>query len=182
MRFTPTALEGVLLVDTEAHSDERGYFARTFCAEEFACAGLPTAFPQCNISFNRRRKTLRELHYQDEPYPEGKLVRCTRGALFDVAVDIRPGSASFGRWIGLELRADSMRALWIPPGFAHGFVTLMDETEVSYQMTETYRAGLARGLRWNDPAFGIVWPVADPILSLRDASHPLLAQQGSCAA
>ena len=174
MRFLPTALDGVILVAPEPHTDARGSFSRTFCAEEFARAGLPPVFVQCNVSSNLRRGTLRGLHYQDLPHPEGKLVRCTRGALFDVAVDLRPGSASLHRWIGVELHGDSLHALWIPPGFAHGFVTLLDDTELFYQMTEPFHPDLARGLRWDDPALGIAWPVADPVLSARDASLPLL--------
>jgi dTDP-4-dehydrorhamnose 3,5-epimerase len=175
MRFTPAALDGVVIVDIEPREDARGYFARTFCADEFARAGLPTAFAQCSTSFNRRRGTLRGLHYQAEPRPEGKLVRCVRGSAFDVAVDIRPGSPTRRRWIGTELSAHNARALWIPPGFAHGFVTLTDDTELLYQITEAYRPELARGLRWNDPAFAIDWPVGEPILSERDANHPWFA-------
>lgn len=174
MRFTPTALDEVVIVDLQPHADERGYFARTFCAEEFGRAGLPRQFPQCNTSFNRRRGTLRGLHYQDEPHPEGKLVRCTRGAVFDVAVDIRPASVTYRRWIGVELDANGTRSLWIPPGFAHGFVTLADDSELLYQMTEFYYPELARGLRWDDPALGITWPVTAPIMSTRDATYPLL--------
>lgn len=172
MRFAPAVPEGLVIVDLEPREDERGHFARTFCAEEFARAGLPASFVQCNTSFNRHCFTLRGLHYQDEPHPEGKLVRCTRGAVFDVAVDIRPGSPTFRQWLGVELSADNGRALWIPPGFAHGFVTLAGDTELFYQMTEYYHPGLARGLRWDDPAFAIAWPVARPIVSARDANHP----------
>jgi dTDP-4-dehydrorhamnose 3,5-epimerase len=172
MRITETALSGLFVVDITPFGDERGHFARTFCAEEFARAGLPTTFVQCSTSFNRRQGTLRGLHYQDDPCPEGKLVRCTRGAAFDVAVDLRPGSPSYCRWHASELTADNTRALYIPPGFAHGFQTLADGTEILYQMTEFYRADLARGVRWNDPSFGIDWPLSDPILSPRDAGYP----------
>ena len=171
MRIRPTALDGPMLLEQERHADERGYFARTFCAEEFARASLPTAFVQCNTSFNRRRGTLRGLHFQDAPHPEGKLVRCTRGAVFDVAVDLRPGP-SCRRWIGVELSAENGTALWVPPGFAHGFVTLADDTELFYQMTEFYRAELARGFRWSDPAFAIAWPISRPIVSARDDALP----------
>ena len=174
MRFAPSALQGLVVVEPQPTEDERGSFARVFCMEEFAAAGLPTAFPQCNVSVNRRRGTLRGLHWQDEPHPEGKLVRCTRGAIWDVAVDLRPDSPTFHRWLGFELTAANGRALYIPPGFAHGFQTLEEDTEVFYQMTESYRSGLARGARWNDPAFGIAWPLPDPILSPRDAAHPAL--------
>jgi dTDP-4-dehydrorhamnose 3,5-epimerase len=175
MRFTPAELDGVVIVDVERREDVRGHFARTFCAEEFGRAGLPSVFVQCNTSFNRRCGTLRGLHYQDEPHPEGKLVRCLRGAAFDVAVDIRLGSPTCRRWFGVELSAENARALWIPPGFAHGFTTLTDDTELFYQITEFYHPNLARGLRWNDQAFAIDWPVKDPILSARDADNPSFA-------
>jgi dTDP-4-dehydrorhamnose 3,5-epimerase len=172
MRFTAAALPGLVIVDISVMSDDRGYFARTFCAEEFAAAGLPTVFPQCNTSFNLARGTLRGLHWQADPYPEGKLVRCTRGMIVDVAVDLRPESPTCRRWVGIELSAENGRALYIPPGFAHGFQTLVDETEVFYQMSETYRRDLSRGGRWNDRAFGIDWPIPNPILSPRDATYP----------
>jgi dTDP-4-dehydrorhamnose 3,5-epimerase len=172
MRFVAATLPGLVVVDIAAMRDERGYFARTFCAEEFATAGLPTLFPQCNISFNAVKGTLRGLHWQADPFPEGKLVRCTRGAVMDVAVDLRPGSPTHLRWFGVELTADNARALYIPPGFAHGFQTMVDGSEVFYQMSETYHHDLSRGARWNDPAFAIDWPIANPILSPRDASYP----------
>jgi dTDP-4-dehydrorhamnose 3,5-epimerase len=170
--FTPTALEGVWQIDLERRTDPRGHFARSFCAEEFAAHGLPPGFVQCNVSFNTRRGTLRGLHWQAEPHPEGKLVRCARGAIFDVAVDLRPGSPTLHRWVGAELTARNGRALFIPPGFAHGFQTLADDSEVFYQMTEAYHGALSRGARWNDPAFAIAWPLPDPILSERDLIHP----------
>jgi dTDP-4-dehydrorhamnose 3,5-epimerase len=172
MLFRPTPLAGLLVVETQKREDERGYFARTFCAEEFAAAGLPVTFPQCNTSFNKHRGTLRGLHYQADPFPEAKLVRCTRGAIFDVAVDLRPDSPTRCRWFGMTLTADNASMLFIPDGFAHGFQTLEDASEVFYQMGELYRHELARGVRWDDPAFGIDWPIADPILSPRDAQYP----------
>jgi dTDP-4-dehydrorhamnose 3,5-epimerase len=172
MRFTPTKLDGVVIVGVEQHDDARGHFARTFCSSEFADAGLPTVFVQCNISFNRQRGTLRGLHYQDGPHPEGKLVRCTRGVAFDVAVDIRVRSPTYCRWVGVDLSADNACALWIPPGFAHGFVTLTEDTELFYQITEFYHPELSRGARWDDAAFAIKWPVKSPVLSARDANHP----------
>ncbi len=172
MRFEPTPLAGLVVLDTTPVADERGHFARTFCTGEFAAAGLPTTFAQCNLSFNARAGTLRGLHWQAEPHPEGKLVRCTRGAVFDVAVDIRPASATFRRWFGLELSAATGRALYIPPGFAHGFQVLQDTSEVFYMMTESYQPVLARGAAWDDPSFGIAWPLAAPILSPRDAALP----------
>ena len=172
MRFQPLALEGLVLVSPERRPDERGYFARTFCEDEFAAHGLPARFPQANASFNARRGTLRGLHWQEAPFPEGKLVRCVRGAVLDVAVDIRAGSATRGRWVGLELSAANGDALYIPPGFAHGFQTLHDETELAYLMTERYHGDLARGLRWDDPALGIAWPLPDPVVSGRDRALP----------
>lgn len=175
MRFTRLEIPDVWLVQLERRADARGHFARIFCADEFAAHGLPGAFPQCNMSFNTHRGTLRGLHWQDDPYQEGKLVRCTRGAIFDVAVDLRAGSATRGRWVAATLSAEDADALYIPPGFAHGFQALQDGTEVYYQMTECYRDGMARGLRWNDPALAIAWPLPDPILSERDAALPLMS-------
>ncbi|HEY9720693.1 MAG TPA: dTDP-4-dehydrorhamnose 3,5-epimerase [Oscillatoriaceae cyanobacterium] len=172
MKFTGLRLAGLVLVEPEPARDDRGYFARTFCADEFAAQGLPTSFPQCNVSFNRTRGTLRGLHWQAEPAPEGKLIRCVRGAVLDVALDLRQDSATYGQWLSMELSAENMRALYVPHGFAHGFQTLSDDAEVFYQMTERYRSDLARGVRWNDPAFGIDWPLPDPILSPRDAGFP----------
>ena len=172
MRFTPSELPGTVIVDIEEHVDDRGLFARTFSEEEFASAGLPTRFVQSSVSFNTRRGTLRGLHYQAPPMPEGKLVRCTRGAVHDVVVDLRPSSATFLRWISVELTAENRRAIYVPPGCAHGFQTLMDDSEVFYQMTELYAPELARGVRWNDPMFRIEWPIAEPTISERDATYP----------
>jgi dTDP-4-dehydrorhamnose 3,5-epimerase len=171
VQLIPTKLAGAFLVEATAHADERGQFARTYDASVFAHAGLPVHWPQCNTSFNHRRGTLRGLHYQAEPKGEPKLVRCTRGAVFDVAVDLRDGSATRHQWVGVELSADNRRALFIPTGFAHGFLTLEDQSEVFYQMGETYDAALARGVRWNDPAFHIEWPIAVTLISARDAGY-----------
>jgi dTDP-4-dehydrorhamnose 3,5-epimerase len=175
MRFTPMALPEVWLIQLDRIADSRGHFARSFCAESFAAHGLPAAFPQASVSFSARRATLRGLHWQDEPHPEGKLVRCTQGAIFDVAVDIRPASPTRGRFVAITLTAETGDALYIPPGFAHGLQTLRDGTSVDYQMTAPYHAALSRGIRWNDPALAIPWPIPDPILSRRDAALPLLA-------
>lgn len=174
MQFVRLGIPDVWLVLPERRTDLRGYFARTFCAEEFVAHGLPGSFPQCNISFNARRGTLRGLHWQEEPYAEGKLVRCTRGAVFDVAVDVRAASLTRGVCVAATLTAEGAEALYIPPGFAHGFQTLHDATEVFYHMSEPYRDGLAGGLRWDDPALGIAWPLPNPILSERDAALPLM--------
>ncbi len=174
MRFSETALAGAFLVEIEARQDERGLFARTFCAEEFAARGLEPAVAQCNVSWNRARGTLRGLHFQAAPHEEAKLVRCTRGAMWDVIVDLRPGSPTRGRFVALELDAASRRALYVPRGFAHGFQTLADDTEVFYQMAAPYRPEAARGVRFDDPALAIPWPIADAIVSERDRALPLL--------
>lgn len=172
MNFVALPLKGAVLVEIEPRVDERGLFARTYCEHEFAAHGLPSSFVQCNTSFNASRGILRGLHFQAEPRPEAKLVRCTRGAIFDVVVDLRPGSSTYRKWYGAELTADNRKALFIPAGFAHGFQTLEDNCEVFYQMTEFYDAGLARGVRWNDPSLGINWPILPPITSDRDARYP----------
>ncbi len=172
MKFIETGLAGACVIEIERQEDERGFFARTFCGNEFAAHGLHPAFVQCNVSFNARKGTLRGMHFQQKPHEEAKLVRCIRGAIYDVIVDIRPGSPTFKRWAAFELTAENRKMLYVPEGFAHGFQTLEDDTEVFYQMSETYHPGLAHGVRWNDPAFAIRWPVADPIVSRRDADYP----------
>jgi dTDP-4-dehydrorhamnose 3,5-epimerase len=172
MIFTETKLPGLYLADLERREDERGFFARSWCRDEFAANGLDARLVQCNISFNLRRGVLRGMHYQAEPYPEVKLVRCTQGAIFDVAVDLRPDSPTFRQWVGVELTPANRRALYIPGGFAHGFQTLAPDSEVFYQMSEFYHPEAARGVRWNDPAFGIQWPLPDPFLSDRDRAYP----------
>ncbi|MBU6499129.1 MAG: dTDP-4-dehydrorhamnose 3,5-epimerase [Rhodospirillales bacterium] len=174
MIITPTDLAQACVIDLEKHADERGFLARSFCREDFIRHGLPGEFVQCNISFNARRGTLRGLHFQAEPAVEGKLVRCISGAVFDVMVDLRPHSISHRSWRGFHLSQENRRALYIPPGFAHGFQTLTDNAELFYQMSAAYQPALDRGLRWDDPALGILWPLPDPILSPRDAAFPLL--------
>jgi dTDP-4-dehydrorhamnose 3,5-epimerase len=151
--FERTDIPGVTTVELERLGDERGFFARSYCAEEFSVHGLTASFVQANISFNRHCGTLRGMHYQAEPVPEPKLVRCTRGAVFDVAVDLRRESPTFCRWVGVELNQENRRALYVPPGCAHGFITLEEDAEVSYLMGAPYLPELARGVRWNDPAF-----------------------------
>lgn len=172
MIFAPTPLDGAWLVDLERHEDDRGYFARTWCSREFADQGLESSVVQCSLSYNRTSGTLRGMHWQAAPHEEAKLVRCVRGAIWDVIIDMRPGSPSYTQHYGVELSAATGRALYVPRGFAHGFVTLEDDTEVFYQMTEFYAPDSSRGVRWDDPAFGIEWPVADPILNERDATYP----------
>ena len=176
MIFTGTALAGAFIVDIEPREDARGYFARSFCREEFARHGLPTDVAQCNVSFNRRKGTLRGMHYQIRPKAEAKLVRCTRGAVHDVIVDLREGSPTWGRWVAVELSEGNSRMLYVPEGFAHGFQSLVDDAEVFYQMFEEYSADHARGVRWDDPALGIDWPLPDPIVSERDRTFPLLSK------
>lgn len=172
MNIRPTALVGVMVVSPTVNADERGLFVRTFDEAAFAAAGLPTRWPQCNTSANRRKGTLRGLHYQAEPRPDPKLVRCTRGRIFDVVVDLRKDSASFRRWTGVELSERNRDALAIPAGCAHGFLTLEDDCEVFYMMGEVYVPELARGVRWNDPAFAIRWPAEPSVIADRDAGWP----------
>lgn len=171
MLFSPLKIADAYLVELEPRRDERGFFARTFCEAEFAERGLPTTFPQSNVSHNGVRFTLRGMHYTVAPSRETKLVRCTAGAIYDVLVDVREGSASFGAWVGLELTRENGKALFIPAGVAHGFLTLVDDSDVLYQMGESYRPELARGLRWDDPAFGVLWPHAPVVISDRDAGY-----------
>jgi len=172
LEFRSTDLAGVFVVEVTAAADDRGLFARTYDAARFAEFGLPTYWPQSNVSWNRRRGTLRGMHFQADPHPEPKLVRCTHGRVYDVAVDLRPDSPTLRRWIAVELTAVKRNALYLPAGLAHGFLTLEDGCEVFYQMGESYVAELARGVRWNDPAFAIDWPFAPEVMSDRDASFP----------
>ncbi|HYM53885.1 MAG TPA: dTDP-4-dehydrorhamnose 3,5-epimerase [Solirubrobacteraceae bacterium] len=174
MRFLETPLPGTWVVELDLLGDQRGWFARTFDAQEFQARGLDPAVVQCNASFNARRGTVRGLHYQAEPHGESKLVRCVRGAVFDVAVDLRPDSPTFCRWHGVELSEENNRAFYIPVGLAHGFQTLADDAEMLYQMGCPYVPEAARGVRWDDPAFGIEWPPAGGlrIVSERDGSYP----------
>jgi len=169
MIFRPTELPGAFVIEPERIGDERGFFARTWCRDEFAAHGLSADLVQCNVSYNARQGTLRGMHYQAAPHAEVKLVRCTRGAIFDAIIDVRPESPTYRGWIGVELTAENGRMLYIPEGFAHGFQTLRDETEVFYQMSTQYRAASSRGLRWDDPAVGISWPPAGSrVISDRD--------------
>jgi dTDP-4-dehydrorhamnose 3,5-epimerase len=174
MIFTESPLRGAFLIDMSPAEDERGFFARSFCAEEFAKRSLPTHLAQCSVSFNARRATLRGLHFQAAPHEEEKLVRCTRGAVFDVIVDLRPESPTFRRWFGTELTAVNHRSMYVPKGFAHGFISLADDSEVLYMISVPYAPGFAKGLRWDDPALGIRWPLMPAVMSPRDAEHPLL--------
>jgi dTDP-4-dehydrorhamnose 3,5-epimerase len=171
LKFRPTPLGGAFVVELERREDERGFFARSFCESEFRAQGLNPAVAQCNLSWNRCKGTLRGLHFQAKPHEEAKLVRCTRGAIWDVLVDLRDGSPTRLRWHAVELTADNRLGLYIPEGFAHGFQTLQDDCEVLYQMAESYHPDLARGVLWNDPKLAIAWPLPDPVLSERDRSY-----------
>jgi dTDP-4-dehydrorhamnose 3,5-epimerase len=170
--FTPLSLSGAYIVDVQPFTDGRGFFARSFCQNEFADRKLRTNVVQCNISFNTKRGTLRGMHYQASPKAEAKLVRCTRGRIYDVIIDLRPESPTYCRWEAVEMSSSDRRALYIPERFAHGFQTLEDETEVFYQMFEFFSPDHAAGVRWDDPAFGIHWPLPEPIMSDRDRSYP----------
>jgi dTDP-4-dehydrorhamnose 3,5-epimerase len=172
MKFISIPLEGAYLIELEPVFDERGFFARTWCREEFLAHGLNPNFTQCSISLNKRRGTLRGLHYQDEPYQEAKLVRCSSGAICDVIVDLRPASPSYAKWFAVELTAANRKMIYAPEGFAHGFQTLADDAEVLYHITESYQPQYARGVRWDDPLFRVEWPNRDPIISPRDKSFP----------
>ena len=172
MKFTATKIPGVIVVKADPIADERGFFARGFCGTEFAGAGLSLSVVQTNVSHNKRKGTLRGMHYQAQPKPEAKLVSCIRGAIFDVAVDLRRGSKTYCGWFGVRLTDSNHKALFVPPGCAHGFLTLSEESDVSYLMGEVYIAELARGVRWNDSAFGIKWPGKPTVISDRDAAYP----------
>jgi len=170
MIFTETKLRGAFIVEIERLEDERGFFARSWCRREFETRGLDSGLVQCNISYNLKAGTLRGMHYQAPPFEEAKLIRCTKGAIHDVIVDLSPGSPTFGQYESFLLTPENRRMLFVPKSFAHGFLTLEDETEVFYQMSEFYHPECARGALWDDPAFGIPWPLPDPIVSARDRS------------
>jgi dTDP-4-dehydrorhamnose 3,5-epimerase len=172
MLFTETQLKGAYIIDPERIEDERGFFARTWDRLEFEAYGLNTTLAQCNISYNARRGTLRGMHYQAAPHAETKLVRCTSGAIYDVIIDLRPESPTLRQWLAVELSAANRRMLYIPEGFAHGFQALADRSEVFYQMTAFYAPDYARGVRWDDPAFGITWPEAPEVIAARDQAYP----------
>lgn len=172
MIFTETKLKGAYIIDVKRLEDERGFFGRSYCQNEFEQYGLNTSAVQANVSFNLKKGTLRGMHMQLAPFEETKLVRCTRGAIYDVIVDMREDSDTFKQWIGVELTADSYRMLYVPEGFAHGFITLMDNSDVTYQVTQFYTAGSERGYRFDDPAFGIVWPIEPVVVSQKDQNHP----------
>jgi len=171
--FTETELRGAFLIDLEPHSDERGFFARVWCEREFEQHGLSTKVVQCNVAYNHTKSTLRGMHYQAPPHAEIKLVRCTRGGVYDVIVDLRPESPTYLRWLGVELTAENRRTLYVPEGFAHGYQTLADETETYYQVSASYEPTAERGVRWDDPAVDIVWPQTERrIIAAKDLAWP----------
>jgi dTDP-4-dehydrorhamnose 3,5-epimerase len=176
MKFTPLPLAGAFVIDIEKHADSRGHFARTYCSREFQSHNIASEFVQCNISFNAVRGILRGLHYQSPPCTESKLVRCERGAIYDVIVDLRPDSQTYKKYFGLELTSDNCRSLYIPEGFAHGFQTLEDATEVFYQMSTCYSPEHSSGIRHDDPEIGVTWPLDVTDISDRDLHLPLLSQ------
>jgi dTDP-4-dehydrorhamnose 3,5-epimerase len=172
MIFIETKLRGAYIVEPEKLEDERGFFARTWCRREFSEHGLNPGLAQCSISFNSKRGTVRGMHYQLPPHEEAKLVRCTRGAIYDVIIDLRPQSPTFKQWFAAELTENNRRMLYIPEAFAHGFQTLADDSEVAYYISEFYAPECASGVRWNDLAFGIRWPIDARIISQKDQSYP----------
>jgi dTDP-4-dehydrorhamnose 3,5-epimerase len=172
LRFTELSLQGAYLIELEPRADERGFFARTFCEDEFAAAGLVSRFPQASVSYNARRGTVRGMHFQAPPHEETKLVRCLAGAVHDVIVDLRPASPTYRRSIGLELSAQKRSALYIPRGFAHGFQSLADDSELLYMIDVNYVADAARGVRWNDPFIDVSWPDPIEVIADRDNSFP----------
>lgn len=172
MIFTPTPLTGAFVIEPESLSDDRGLFARTWCQGELEARGLETRIAQCSTSFNKRKGTLRGMHYQTAPFAETKIVRCTRGSIHDVIIDLRPDSPTFTRPFATVLTADNRKAMYVPSEFAHGFQTLEDDTEVFYQISQFYSADHSRGVRWNDPVFGIAWPADELTISARDREYP----------
>jgi dTDP-4-dehydrorhamnose 3,5-epimerase len=172
LKFSKTELSGVYIIELEPREDQRGYFARVFCEREFAEHGLVKRYVQCNMSGNPKRGTLRGMHYQLPPHEEVKLIRCIRGAIWDCIVDLRPDSPTFKRWQGFELSADNHKMLYVPTGFAHSYLTLTDDSEVFYMVSEFYAPGSERGIRYNDPAFNIEWPISIEVVSDKDAHHP----------
>jgi dTDP-4-dehydrorhamnose 3,5-epimerase len=172
MRFIETKLKGAFIITPDLIQDERGFFARTFCRREFEEHGLNSSLVQCNLSFNKKKGTLRGMHYQVAPHAEVKLVRCTTGAIYDVIVDLRPKSPTFRQWFATELFENNHQMLYVPEGFAHGYQTLEVQTEVFYQVSSVYHPASERGVRWNDPAFGIEWPLPASVVSTKDESYP----------
>lgn len=179
MLFHETKLAGAYVIDTERRRDERGFFTRTWCRQEFGDLGLELDFVQQNLSVNPVRGTLRGMHYQASPHGEAKLIRCSRGAILDVIIDVRPSSPTFRQWIGVELKAQQYRMLYVPKGFAHGFQTLVADSEVTYLVSQYYKPDAGRGVRYDDPAIGVRWPLPVTRISQQDRSWPLLSETPS---
>lgn len=172
MKFIALPLEGAFLVELQKLEDERGFFSRSWCKNEFEAMGLNGNLAQCNIAFNKAKNTLRGMHYQVKPYDEAKLVRCTMGAIYDVILDLRLGSTTFKKWYAVELSAQNHKMVYVPEGLAHGYLTLADNSEIFYQMCEFYHSECTRGVRWNDPVFNIKWPDVKVLINKRDAEYP----------
>lgn len=172
MLFAETKLKGAFVIEIKKLEDNRGFFGRSWCANEMAEHGLKSDIKQVNNSLSLKKGTIRGMHYQNDPYQETKLVRCTKGAIFDVIIDLRPHSPTYKQWIGVELNADNRKMLYVPEDFAHGFITLEDNCEVNYLVTQFYTPGAESGIRWDDPAFGIEWPIQPTIVSEKDQTHP----------
>jgi dTDP-4-dehydrorhamnose 3,5-epimerase len=172
MRFIQTDVDGCFVIEPDRFDDDRGFFSRIWDAKEFTAHGLSTEFAQFNLAYNHKAATLRGMHFQSAPHEEVKLVRCTRGGVYDAIVDLRPGSPTFLKWAGVELTADNYLTFYVPKGCAHGYITLVDKSEVAYQVSAAYAPTSARGVRWNDPAFGIRWPIAPKVIHERDANYP----------
>ena len=173
MRFVPNELNGAYIIELEPILDERGFFARTFCEKEFRQKGLISHFIQCNIAWSKTAGILRGMHYQIAPHAEVKVVRCTRGAIYDVIIDLRPNSPTYCKWAAVELTPRCNKMLYVPEGFAHGYQTMEPDTEVSYWMSNFYHPASQHGIRWDDPSFDIDWPISNPILSEKDRSYPV---------
>jgi len=176
MKFVETKLKGAFIIEPERLEDERGFFTRTFCQKEFEKQGLNPRVAQCNVSFNKKKGTLRGMHYQKTPHQEAKLISCIRGGIYDVIIDLRPESATYCQWFAVELRAQDYKMLYVPEGVAHGFQTLEDNSVVFYQMSESYHPECARGVRWDDRLFSIQWPLVPLTISKRDQSYPLMSK------
>jgi len=172
MKFIETNLKGAFVVEVDQLTDNRGFFARSWCQKEFEAHGLTSRVVQTNVSFSRSKATLRGMHYQIAPYQESKLVRCTRGVIYDVIIDLRPESPTHKQWVGVELTADNYSMLFVPEDFAHGFITLMDNTEITYQVSQFYTPGSEKGIRFNDPTFNIQWPLGVSVISDKDSNWP----------
>lgn len=177
MIFTSTKLQGAFIIDLKKIEDDRGFFARTFCANEFAERGIESKFVQANTSLSYKKGTLRGMHFQNSPYEEDKLVRCTKGALYDVIIDLRKNSPTYKQWIGVELTENNHRALFVPKGFGHGFITLEDNSEANYLVSQFYAPGAENGIRFNDPQFNIKWPIEPVVISDKDRNHPDFKEQ-----